>query len=100
LNPEQAPIGWKRIDVLEEGMSTKPQPPDILYHYCSVDTFQSIILSKTLWLSDLSKSNDSKEGKIAVERLSQWLKEKHTCTSMVFSSAGTLGNMGMKNRFS
>ncbi|MEE9368963.1 MAG: DUF2971 domain-containing protein [Pontiella sp.] len=54
--------------------------PDILYHYCSVDTFQNIILSKVLWLSDLSKSNDSKEGKIAPERLGKWLQAKHNCS--------------------
>jgi len=37
------------------------QIPEILYHYCSVDTFLSIVQNKTLRLSEISKSNDSME---------------------------------------
>jgi len=33
----------------------------ILYHFCSVDKFKKIIESKVLWLSDLTKSNDTQE---------------------------------------
>lgn len=32
-----------------------------LYHYCSLETFYNIIKNKSIWLSDVSKSNDSKE---------------------------------------
>lgn len=32
-----------------------------LYHYCSLDTFLSIIKNSSIWLSDVKKSNDSKE---------------------------------------
>lgn len=32
--------------------------PDIVYHYCSTDTFYKIIANKTLRLSDIEKSND------------------------------------------
>lgn len=35
--------------------------PPILYHYCSLDTFQNIVTNKSIWLSDISKSNDSTE---------------------------------------
>lgn len=35
--------------------------PDILYHYCSLDAFFNIIKNRSLWLSDISKSNDSNE---------------------------------------
>lgn len=35
--------------------------PKTIYHYCSLETFNSIITSKTLRLSDITKSNDSKE---------------------------------------
>lgn len=35
--------------------------PDVIYHYCSVGTFISIIENKTLRLSDITKSNDSME---------------------------------------
>ena len=33
----------------------------VLYHYCSMQTFYNIIKNKSVWLSDLSKTNDSKE---------------------------------------
>ena len=32
-----------------------------VYHYCSVETFRKIITNKELWMTDVSKSNDSKE---------------------------------------
>lgn len=35
--------------------------PEVLYHYCSVATFFNIIKNKSIWLSDISKSNDSEE---------------------------------------
>lgn len=35
--------------------------PRILYHYCSLETFQNIVENKSIWLSDVQKSNDSKE---------------------------------------
>ena len=47
--------------------------PKTLYHYCSLNTFHSIISHKSLWLSDISKSNDSAELK--------WLKEQ-CCISL------------------
>lgn len=43
-----------------------------LYHYCSSQTFLSILQSRTIRLSSLTSSNDSLEGKIvahAIERL-------------------------------
>ncbi len=33
----------------------------MLYHYCSLNTFYSIMQNRSIWLSDVSKSNDSKE---------------------------------------
>lgn len=41
---------------------------DVVYHYCSVEAFLNIIQSSTLWLSDVLKSNDSKE--------ETWIREK------------------------
>lgn len=38
-----------------------------LYHYCSTATFHSIIANQTIRLSSLSMSNDSLEGKMAME---------------------------------
>ena len=41
--------------------------PDILYHYCSTSTFHAIITSGVIRMSSLTMSNDSMEGKWAVE---------------------------------
>lgn len=41
---------------------------DVLYYYCSTFTFHSIIENRSIWLSSLSLSSDSLEGKI-VERV-------------------------------
>ena len=34
---------------------------NIVYHYCNLNTFYSIISNKTLRLSDITKSNDQLE---------------------------------------
>ncbi len=47
-----------------------------VYHYCSVDTFCKIIINKELWLTDITKSNDSKELKIVYEILTNRLNER------------------------
>lgn len=43
--------------------------PKNLYHYCSLSTFMNIISKKSIWLSDVGKSNDSQE--------LNWLKNKY-----------------------
>jgi hypothetical protein len=35
-----------------------------LFHYCTTETFFSIIKGHSVWLSDLSLSNDALEGRI------------------------------------
>lgn len=42
--------------------------PELLYHYCSIETFSKIIQNKTLRLSEIIKSNDSME--------CQWLEKE------------------------
>lgn len=42
--------------------------PEIIYHYCTIETFFKIINNNSIWLSDISKSNDSKE--------LNWIKER------------------------
>jgi hypothetical protein len=37
---------------------------DTLYHYCSNDTFVSIVQNRAIWLSSLSLSNDTMEGRL------------------------------------
>lgn len=34
---------------------------EVVYHYCSVDTFFNIIKNSSIWLSDIEKSNDYQE---------------------------------------
>ena len=41
--------------------------PEIIYHYCSLVTMKSILESKTLRLSDITKSNDITEIKYCLE---------------------------------
>lgn len=43
----------------------------ILYHYCSNKAFHSIIEKRKIWLSSLSLSNDSMEGKLVAEILAR-----------------------------
>lgn len=37
---------------------------DTLYHYCGEESFVSMILARSIWLSSLSLSNDSMEGRL------------------------------------
>lgn len=45
-----------------------PHLPDVVYHYCSVDTFFQIVTNHTLRLSDIEKSNDFMEKKWAIQQ--------------------------------
>lgn len=47
----------------------------ILYHYCSNNAFHSIIENRRIWLSSLSLSNDSMEGKLVAEILARIAKD-------------------------
>ena len=47
--------------------------PEIVYHYCSVDTFYKIITNHELWLTDVSKSNDYKELVLIFDELEKLL---------------------------
>lgn len=42
---------------------------DILYHYCSTASFHAIAQSHSLWLSSLSLSNDTMEGKLVASTI-------------------------------
>jgi hypothetical protein len=41
----------------------------VLYHYCSSQAFASIVAARSIWLSSLSLSNDSSEGRLVAETL-------------------------------
>ena len=56
----------------------------IVYHYCSLEVFKSIIENECLWLCDVQKSNDSQERihfeKIMLKQIELYIesdKEKH-----------------------
>lgn len=49
--------------------------PKVIYHYCSLPTFQKIIEGKSIWLSDISKSNDSMELAWIYKELKKHCKE-------------------------
>lgn len=44
-----------------EYLKYNPKLPRILYHYCSIDAFLSIIQNKCIWLSDADTTNDTTE---------------------------------------
>lgn len=47
-----------------------------IYHYCSIDTFYSIISNKTIRLSDVSKTNDYKEKNWAYKKILKVFSER------------------------
>lgn len=44
---------------------------DVLYHYCSPHAFVAMLTEKSLWLSSMSLSNDSMEGRVLAEVFSR-----------------------------
>lgn len=46
-----------------------------LHHYCSTNTFSSIVINRSIWLSSLSLSNDALEGKLASKTVQRLLKQ-------------------------
>jgi hypothetical protein len=51
--------------------------PDILYHYCSADSFVSIVQNRTIRLSSLSLSNDSMEGRLTKKTVLRLANRDH-----------------------
>ena len=47
----------------------------ILYHYCGLEAFLSIIKNSTLWLSDIRKSNDYLECVYCRDKMEQIREE-------------------------
>lgn len=46
---------------LKECGKYEPKAPNILYHYCSIDTMLKILQNYCIWLSDAEKTNDKSE---------------------------------------
>lgn len=58
---------------LEECGKYEPKVPNILYHYCSVDTMLKILQNYCIWLSDAEKTNDKSELKYFPEQMEKVL---------------------------
>lgn len=48
---------------------------DVIYHYCNVDGFYNIIKDSTIWLCDVSKSNDYQECVLCKDRINEAIEE-------------------------
>ncbi len=48
-------------DAMKNALTISLNDKSLKYHYCSVSTFYNMIKNQSIWLSDVSKSNDSQE---------------------------------------
>lgn len=48
----------------------------MVYHYCDLNAFLNIVKTKSLWLSDVKKSNDTIEGKYLAVMMLQTLRSR------------------------
>ena len=76
--------------------------PDVVYHYCSVDTFFQIITNHTLRLSDIEKSNDFMEKKWAIRQCLEHIRNNlttpaYSCSKQPELAAALLA--GMEQQF-
>lgn len=71
---------------------------DTLYHYTSSSAFVEIIKNNSIWLSDLSLSNDYKEGKIVMETVDRLLDDANLKTNQKEFIKDAL--MSLENNFS
>lgn len=58
-----------------EYLSFHPEVPSVFYHYCSVDTFLSIINNNNIWLSDAEKTNDYTEMKWLFSKIHETVEQ-------------------------
>lgn len=55
------------------GESKMKENQYIVYHYCDLYAFLNIMRTKTLWLSDVKKSNDEDEGKYLLKKMQAYI---------------------------
>lgn len=70
---------------------------DILYHYCSTSAFHAIVANKSIWLSALSLSNDTMEGRLvaaAIRRLAEADNLEQDRIRSLVESINTLEQVG------
>ena len=63
---------------VDENSSPVSQPPELLFHYTSVEGFIGIITSKTLWASDMLSLNDAAEASYATNLIFETLTAHHS----------------------
>ncbi len=73
----------------------KDEITNVFYHYCSVETFFNIINNNSFWLSDISKSNDSKELSWIKERGYEYLKQKMAMRTKALETLGSLNEVSL-----
>lgn len=56
---------------------------DFVYHYCSLDGFINIMKNKSLWLSDVRKSNDSDECMYLFKHLKVLIKNSNEANDFI-----------------
>lgn len=49
----------------------------LVYHYCNVDAFLSIIQKCIFWLSDIKKSNDPREGRLLIGSIFDYCNSRY-----------------------
>ncbi len=64
--------------------------PKTLYHYCSVQTFFNIMKNRSIWLSDIGKSNDSLELRWIKGRCQYYILKAWTDYAKAVSETGEL----------
>ncbi|UWQ73303.1 DUF2971 domain-containing protein [Leisingera sp. M658] len=70
-----------------------------LHYYCSAATFLSLVKSKKLWLTDLTLSNDTQEGRYAVKQYLDSFLRKRTKESLVRRNGARLAlDIALKDR--
>lgn len=73
---------------------------EILYHYCSVETFYNVIKESKLWLSDIEKSNDYRECVACREIVDEKIKEYLNNDNQALKAWNTWYERGNETTFS
>lgn len=60
---------------VQDALSPPAPRPDLIYHYCSMDSFSKIIENKELWLTSSVKMNDITEGNWIIAVLRKYVEE-------------------------
>lgn len=68
-----------------EYLNFYPELPLVFYHYCSVNTFLSIIENNNIWLSDAEKTNDYTEMKWLFSKIHEVIEKSLLSYGQIYS---------------